>query len=196
MAVLIILAVFLRIKLRKMEDIPKGVQNAVEAVIEFFQGFIHKTGGDKLMGLGSWFFTIFAFILSCSLIGMLGIRPPTADWATTFALALATFILTLGMGIRCRKGKYLKSFIEPNPIFLPLNIINEIANPISMSFRLFGNVLGGMILLTLTYSMAPIFLRIIIPIPLHIYFDVIMGALQTYIFCILSLTFIKGAAEG
>jgi F-type H+-transporting ATPase subunit a len=77
----------------------------------------------------------------------------------------------------------------------PLNLIGELARPVSLSFRLFGNILAGMILMTLLYTMAPVVLRFIVPIPLHFYFDLFSGILQAYVFCILSLSFIGAAAS-
>jgi len=193
MALLIAVALVIRLQMRKFQDIPSGLQNAVEAIIEAFDNLVKNSAGEKLMDLGNWFFMAFLFILVSNLSGIFGIRPPTADWATTFALAFATFILTQAEGIKHRKGKYFKSFIEPNFIFLPLNIIGEIARPVSLSFRLFGNMLAGVILTSLVYSM-PLYLRFVIPVALHVYFDLLTGALQTYIFCTLSLAFIGTTA--
>jgi len=195
MLLLIAGAVTIRIKLRIYQETPKGFQNVVEAVVEAFDNFVISSAGEKFMYLGSWFFMVFAFLLVSSISGVFGIRPPTADWATTFAFAFATFILIQAVGIKQRKGKYLKSFIEPNIIFLPLNIIGEISRPISLSFRLFGNVLAGLILMSLIYALFPVYLRFIIPTAFHAYFDLVTGALQTYIFCVLSLAFISSAAS-
>ncbi|NLK39803.1 MAG: F0F1 ATP synthase subunit A [Clostridiales bacterium] len=195
MLVLIVLAVIVRIKLRSFREIPTGFQNAVESVIEIFENFVDNTLGEKLRYLGPWFFTVFAFILFSNLSGVFGLRPPTADWGTTFAFALATFILIQIVGIRYRKMDYLKNFFYPNPIFFPLNLIGELARPISLSFRLFGNVLAGMIMMTLIYSLTPKLVQIGLPVFLHAYFDLFSGALQTYIFCMLSLMFVKGASE-
>jgi len=194
MLALIIFAVVARIKLRKFTDVPKGFQNFIEMLIEMFDNLVRGVAGEKFMFLGNWYFMVFAFVLVSNICGIVGMRPPTADWATAFAFALATFFLIHFMGAKYRKGKYLKSFFEPVAFFLPLNIIGEIARPISLSFRLFGNVLGGMILMSLVYSL-PIFVRFIIPSFLHAYFDLFSGALQTYIFCILSLSFINSAAD-
>jgi len=66
---------------------------------------------------------------------------------------------------------------------------------VSLSFRLFGNILAGLILTSLVYSLLPVYLRLILPVALHIYFDLFTGILQTYIFCVLSLTFIGSAAD-
>jgi len=194
MLFLFIVGIVIRLLLRKWKQIPAGFQNVVEMLIESFDNIVRKAAGEKMMGLGNWFFTVFAFLLVSSLSGIIGLRAPTADWATTFAFALVTFLLIQVMGIKHRKGGYLKEFIRPNVIFLPLNIIGEVAKPISLSFRLFGNVLAGMILMSLIYT-APLYLRFIIPAVLHAYFDLFSGVIQTYIFCVLSLTFIGSAAS-
>jgi len=194
MAALIAFAIAVRIALRRFKQIPSGFQNVVEIMVESFDNIVKKSAGEKFMFLGNWFFMVFAFILVSNISGVVGLRPPTADFATTFALALATFILIQVMGIWERRGKYLKSFFEPVFIFFPLNVIGELAKPISLSFRLFGNMLAGMILLSMIYSL-PIYLRFIIPVPLHAIFDLFFGALQTYVFCVLSLTFIGIATK-
>jgi len=107
-------------------------------------------------------------------------------------LALITFILTTLEGFKS-KGVfgYVKGFFEPLPFMAPLNIIGAITNPISLAFRLFGNILGGMVVMALIYSAAPI----LIPIPLHFYFDIFSGLLQTFIFVMLTMTFISMAAD-
>jgi F-type H+-transporting ATPase subunit a len=194
MLLLIAFAAFVRFRLRAFKEIPTGFQNAVESIVEVFDGFVRSTVGERFMYLGNWFFMVFAFVLVSNLSGLVGIRPPTADWTTALALALATFVLIHAMGIVHRKGRYLKSFFEPNLIFFPLNVIGELARPISLSFRLFGNVLAGVILMSMVYSLIPIYLRFAIPAVLHAYFDLFSGMLQTYIFCILSLTFIRTAS--
>lgn len=191
----IILAVIVRIKLRSFKVIPSGFQNAVEAVVETFDNFATNALGENLNYISPWFFMMFSFILSSSLFSIFGMRAPTADWATTFALALASFLLMLIMGFKHRKGRYLKSFFEPHFIFFPLNLVGELAKPVSLSFRLFGNVLSGTIILTLYYGLTPFFVQIGIPALLHAFFDVVFGALQTYIFVIISLMYVKGAAD-
>jgi len=193
MAALCLFAAVVRIKLRKFKAVPRGFQNVIELAVESFDKIVKSAAGEEFMVLGNWFFMVFAFIFVANISGIVGLRPPTADWNTAFALALATFVLIQAMGIRHRKGKYLKSFIEPNFVFLPLNIIGELSRPISLSFRLFGNVLAGYILSALVYDSR--FLRILLPVALHAYFDLFAGLLQTYIFCVLSLTFIGNAAS-
>lgn len=195
MVVLIVLAIIARIKLRSFQLIPRGFQNIVEAVVETFDNFASNTIGKKLSYIAPWFFMVFIFILSSSFFSTFGLRAPTADWATTFALAFASFSLMLIMGFKHRKGDYLKSFFNPHFIFFPLNLIGELAKPVSLSFRLFGNILSGTIILTLYYSLTPIFVQFGIPALMHAFFDVIFGTIQTYIFVMISLMYIKTAAD-
>ena len=199
MGILISLAIVVRvmIKLQKFEDgAPTGFQNVIEALVELFDNYVKTTAGEKLLFLGNWFFTVFVFVLISNISGIIpGIRPPTADWSLTLALAIVTFVLIHVIGVKYRKGEYLKSFFQPMFLFFPINLIGELARPISISFRLFGNMLAGLIMMSLLYAMAPMFIRFIIPAALHAYFDLFAGVLQTYIFVTLSLSFIAGSAE-
>jgi len=197
MGVLIAFAVVVKIKSRNFKEVPKGFQNVVEALVETFENYLYSTAGGKLMFLGNWYFTVFVFVLISNISGLFGLRPPTADWSLTVSLAIITFLLIQAMGLMFGKTKYLKSFVEPyylSFLFLPMNVIGELARPISLSFRLFGNILAGTIMMSLLYTMAPIFMQIGLPGALHGYFDLFAGVLQTYIFVTLSLSFISGAA--
>lgn len=190
-AFLIALAIYVRIKLKNFQEVPTGFQNIIEIAVEKMDIFTKETMGEKYAGFGFWFFGVFAFLLIGNLSGLTGLlRPPTADAAATLALGITTFAFIHFFGITRSKKEYFKGYLDPMPVFLPLNIISEIATPISLSFRLFGNVLAGTAIMALLYAALPWFLDLIIPIPLHAYFDVFSGVLQSYIFVILSLTFI------
>jgi len=193
--VLIAFAVFFRIKVRTFKEVPTGLQNAVEAIVEAFESYVYTTAGEKLMFLGNWFFTVFIFVLLSNISGIFSMRPPTADWALTVSLAVVTFLIIQAMGVKYRGWGYIKSFFEPMPLFLPINLIGELARPISLSFRLFGNILAGTVMMSLIYSIAPVYTHFVVPVFLHAYFDLFAGVLQTYIFVTLSLSFICGAAE-
>jgi len=196
MGVLIIFAIIVRIKVRKFKDVPRGFQNVIEALVEVFENYLRTTVGDKLMFLGNWFFTIFVFVLISNLSGLIpGIRPPTADWSMTVSLALASFVLIQVIGVKFRGREYISSFFKPMFIFLPINLIGEVARPISLSFRLFGNILAGTIMMTMVYQLTPVFVHFVVPAFLHAYFDLFAGILQTYIFCTLGLSFINSASE-
>lgn len=196
---LTIIALILRVKINKFTDVPTTkLQNIVEFLIETMENFTIQNMGEKYKYFGNWFFGVFCFILVSNYIGLLSFRSPTADLGTTLALSLSTFTLIHFMGIKVNGGAYFKGYIEPMPLLLPLNIIGEIATPISLSLRLFGNILGGTIIMGLinsALSKGHIILQVIgfgaITPVLHAYFDVFAGFLQTFIFVILSMTFIK-----
>ena len=188
MLVLFIFALCVRAKLKKYTQVPKGGQNVIEMMVEAMDNFTRSNMGEQYAYFGKWFFGVFVFILISNLSGLLGFRPPTADLATTAAITLTTFFLIHFMGITKGKAGYFKGYLEPIPILLPINIISELATPISLSFRLFGNILGGMIIMSMIYSTAA---RFVVPAVAHIYFDVFAGILQTVIFCMLSQLFIK-----
>jgi len=193
MAILFILALVVRIKSRSWtaDKKPTGLQNAMEMAVEAFEKLVRGNAGDKVAYLSPWLFSLFMFLIFSNIIGIIGIRPPTADWGMTFPLAFTSFILLQYAGLRYRPKAHLKSiFLEPVFLFAPINLLGEFAKPIAMSFRLFGNVLGGMILLSLIYGVAPIALQIVFPAFLHMYFDLAAGLLQAFIFIMLSIAFI------
>jgi len=194
MGILLLFAVAVRITLGTYKAKPTGFQNFVELIVEAFDRFVTSTAGKRLSYLGPWFFAVFTFILIANISGLMLLRPPTADWTVTFSLALVTFILIQVMAFYYQPREKIKDLLTPWPFFLPINLLGELARPISLSFRLFGNVLGGMILITLVYSIAPIPARFGFPIVLHFAFDLIFGVLQAYIFTVLSLAFIGLAA--
>jgi F-type H+-transporting ATPase subunit a len=195
MGALIAVAVAVRLSIARFRSVPRGLQNVVEALVELMSGFAGSTMGEKLESFGGVYFSIFAFILFANYSGLIGLRPPTADLATTAALGLITFTLIQYGGIREQKGRYLKSFFQPYPVFLPINLVGELSKPVSLAFRLFGNMLGGFIVVGLVYEMAPLLLRFLLPDVLHAYFDFFAGALQAFIFTVLSMTFIRQKAD-
>ena len=195
MALLVVFAIIVRIKLTKFKDVPTGFQNVIEFAIESFDGLVNRSAGPKLSWIGGWYFTVFSFLLVSNVSGLiLVIRPPTADWPIPLGLALITFLLIQFAGLRYRGWDYIKSLFEPVFVFFPINVLGEISKPIALSFRLFGNVLGGMILVSLVYGLAPLVVQLVLPAVLHLYFDVFAGVLQAFIFTVLSLTFIGVAS--
>lgn len=212
-AVLIALAIIVRIRIMKPQQVPEGVQNVAEFIVDSFGSFSVSTMGKHGKRFSAFYGPMFMYILFCNLSGLfLGpnivastaevkqlpftfMRPPTADIAMTLSLALMTFFMTQGFGIMS-KGffKWLKGFTQPFFLLTPLNVIGELANPISLSFRMFGNLLGGTIIMGLFYNL-PWPALIGIPVALHLYFDVFAGVLQSFIFVMLSMTFVSGAME-
>jgi F-type H+-transporting ATPase subunit a len=203
MAVLIIFSI---VATRNLQRIPKGKQSFVELLVDLLYNFTEQTMGKNKIGFTPYMGTIMIYILIANLAGLLGFRPPTADVNTTIGLALITFFMIHFFGMKSNGvGTYLKGFADPIPFLLPLNVIGELATPISLSFRLFGNIVGGVIIISLLYSgltvlgtklglSIPIFTAAI-PVPLHFYFDLFSGVLQSFIFTMLTMVFVSNAMD-
>lgn len=164
----------------------------VELLVDGLYGFIEDTMGKKGLKLAAYISTLLIYLLVANLVGLIGLRPPTADLNTTLGLATVTFILIHYSGLRY-KGlvKYIKGFFQPFIFMFPLNVISELATPMSMAFRLFGNMLGGVIIMALLYRVAPL----IAPILPHMYFDIFAGVIQAFIFTMLTMVFITIASD-
>ena len=197
MAVMLIFAVIANRKLKKATEVPDGFQNVIELIVELLDGVVQGTMGKWAPGFVNYISTIFIFILISNISGLFGLRPPTADYGTTLALGLITFSL---IHINTFKHQSLKQIwidkcspLPPwLPIWLPINLISDIAVPISLSLRLFANVLSGTVIMALVYGLMQI-IALGWPGVLHIYFDLFSGAIQTYVFCMLTMTYIASA---
>lgn len=178
---------------RSLQKVPESnLQNMMELIYEGVEWLVESSMGKENRGYLPYVGTLTLYLVVANLTGVIGVRQPTADLNVTFGLALLTFILTHVSGMKSKGvGGYMKSFFEPLPFMAPLNVISELAQPVSLSFRLFGNMLGSLIILFLLYSFAPI----IIPIIPHLYFDIFVGIIQTFIFVMLTMTYVSIAME-
>jgi len=180
------------ILLPKFEDIPKGFQNVLELFVEWVYHFCVDTMHEKGKELAPYIGTLALYLGLANIIELVGLRPPTTNLGTTFALAILTFFLSNYYGIR-QKGALgrLKDLAKPVAIMAPINIITNLAQPISMASRLYGNILGGLVVMEIIYKTVPIF----VPSLLAIYFNLFDGLMQTFIFITLTLTFISEATD-
>lgn len=177
---------------RRLRRRPSGVQSALELVIKGLTSLISMTMGRDKLGFLGYVGALTLFILISNILGVTGLRPPTSDINVTMGLALLTFLATQYYRFSARGfGGYVKSFAEPVVFIFPLNVISELAAPVSLGMRLFGNILGGSIIVAMIYSVVPL----AIPLPFHLYFDLFVGAVQTFIFVMLTMVFIKMAIE-
>lgn len=194
--IMLVLIGFALVARRRMDSVPKGFQNFVEMLVDGIYSLTKQTMGNHRANFAPYVGTLLLFIGISNIAGLFGLRPPTSDLNTTLALAVMTFCLTHYFGVKSQGiGKYLKGFLEPFPLLLPMNIIGELANPISLSFRLFGNILGGLIIMSLLYGALGIWAIIPVPAVLHVYFDVFAGLLQSFIFTMLTMVFISMAMD-
>lgn len=183
--------------MRKATEVPTGLKNVVELMVEKLDGMVDSPMGKNAPRFYNYIGTVFIFILLSNISGLLGLRPPTADYGVTLPLGILTFVL-----IHFNQFKYQKlkdiwvdmcSPLPPwLPIWFPINLISEIAVPVSLSLRLFANVLSGTVMMALVYGLLGWFATIW-PAALHVYFDLFSGAIQTYVFCMLTMTYINNA---
>lgn len=196
---------------RNLKKVPTSkVQLLLEFVVKLLDNMVKETMGThavkKLPFIVPYIGSLFLFFACSNLIGLLGFRSPTTDLDTTLAWALITFFMIYYAGIKSSGLSYFKGLLEPVPFLLPLNIIGEIAKPISLSFRPFGNILGGAVIMALVYQFLGFvtkaligtsipFAQLVIPVPLHFYFDLFAGVLQAFIFIMLTMVFVGNAVE-
>ncbi|NMB26172.1 MAG: F0F1 ATP synthase subunit A, partial [Firmicutes bacterium] len=167
-------------------------EHVVELLVDGLYTFIGDIMGPKGRQFIPYMATLLIFLVCANLIGLLGFRPPTADLNTTLGFATISFLLIQGTGLRT-KGllRFIKGLFEPFVFMFPLNVISEISTPFSMAFRLFGNILGGMIIMALLYAFAPV----IVPVIPHVYFDLFSGIIQAFIFTMLTMVFVSMAID-
>lgn len=181
--------------IKKGSEVPAGFQNVVELIVEKLDGMINATMGASAPAFRNYIGTIFIFILVCNISGLFGLRPPTADYGTTLALGLMTFTLITFNKFKHKGVKgVVKGLCDPWPIWAPINVIGDVAVPISLSLRLFANVLSGVVMMALIYGLLGK-IAVIWPAALHVYFDLFSGCIQTYVFCMLTMTYIADACS-
>jgi len=172
---------------------PGPIQNLLEWIIEAIEKLIREMVGVEdttifLPVVG----TLAFFIGVANLIGLIpGLRCPTPDINTPLALALVVFFSVPYFGIRTRGVQgYLKHYVEPIFLMLPIEIASEIARTFSLTFRLFGNILGEEIIISILFIVMPLF----VPVPMML-FSIFTGLLQAYIFALLTCVYIGGAVK-
>lgn len=194
--VLFVLFIFALLANRAMKhatEVPGTFQNIVELIVEKLDYLIESTMGKNAPKFVNYIGTIFLFILFSNISGLFGLRPPTADYGVTLPLGIMTFTLIHFNKFKHQKVKgVVKGLCEPWVFWAPINIIGDLAVPISLSLRLFANVLSGTVMMALIYGLLSK-VAIIWPAVLHVYFDLFSGAIQTYVFCMLTMTYVSNA---
>ncbi len=202
----------------KVENISKR-QAVAEMLVETANNFVRdNTGGNKFDKLIPFIAALFATSIVSNLISLTGLRSPTADLSTEAGWAVVVFIMITANKIKANGiGGYLKGYTEPIAVMTPFNVLSEIATPVSMACRHFGNILSGVVINGLIYaalavassalfglipglvgdvlSCIPI-LDFGIPAIMSFYFDWFSGAMQAFIFTMLTIMYIANAAEG
>jgi len=172
---------------RNLTARPSKRQAALELIVATIDTQITETTGAAPAPYRGFIGTLFLFILVANWISLIpGMEPPTAQLETDAALALLVFAAVIWFGVRgAGAGGYLRSFTRPNPIMIPLNILQSLTRVFSMFVRLFGNVMSGVFVIAIVASLA----GLLVPIPLMA-LDLLTGLVQAYIFAVLAMVFI------
>lgn len=215
MAVITGLCIWLTKELR-VENISKK-QAVAELLVNTCQNFVNGNMGERYAHFAPFIGALFSLSALCSLSSLLGAFPATSNLSTELAWAILVFGMITYTKIKTNGfGGYLKGFTEPIAVFTPFNIISELATPVSMAFRHFGNILSGGVISTLVYaalamashalfSLLPGFLgqllgsipilQVGLPAVLSVYFDLFSSLMQAFIFCMLTMLYIANAAQ-
>lgn len=201
MLILIAFAFAANRRMKHATEVPEGFQNVLELLVEKLDGVVYGTMGKVAAPkFVNYISTIFIFIFMSNISGLFGLRPPTADYGTTLALGLITFFLIHITQFKNLPLKQIwKDMCSPLPpwlpIWFPINLISEVAVPVSLSLRLFANILSGTVMMALVYGLLSK-IAIIWPAALHAYFDLFSGAIQAYVFSMLTMVFVTQKIEG
>ena len=200
----------------KEENISKR-QALAEMLVEMANKFVVGNMGEKFRYMIPFVAALFATSVVSNLISLVGLRSPTSDLSTEAAWAVVVFIMITVQKIKTSGfGGYLKGFTQPIPVMTPFNVLSELATPVSMACRHFGNILSGVVINGLIYgalavassallglipglvgdvlSQIPV-LDVGVPAILSVYFDWFSGIMQAFIFCMLTVMYIANAAE-
>ena len=192
-------------------------QAVAEMLVEMANKFVIGNAGEKFRKLIPFVAALFATSVVSNLISLIGLRSPTADLSTEAAWAIVVFIMITAQKIKTSGiGGYLKGFTTPIAVMTPFNVLSELATPISLACRHFGNILSGVVINALIYgalalasskllgllpgvlggvlSQIPI-LSVGLPAITSVYFDWFSGVMQAFIFCMLTVMYIANAAE-
>ncbi len=180
---------------RRMDMLPGRFQNVMEAIIGGFDDLLIETMGPE----GRKFFPLIAtlglYILTSNLLGLIpGFESPTANLNTTVSMAVVVFVMTHVVGIRAHGLKYVKHFMGPvwwlTPLMMPIEIICHLSRPLSLSVRLFGNIMGEDIVLAVVLLLVPL----LVPLPVFVLM-IFTSLIQTLVFMLLTMMYIAGAME-
>ena len=210
-AFICLLSIYVAIRARFANPLKKpwGILFLAEVGVNFFDNLVESIMGKRFRSFGGFIMAIAIYLFMAFVWGLTGLPSPIVYLATPLSLGLVTFVLIHGTSARYKGFKYFKRYIEPIPIFLPINLISMWAPLLSLTMRLFGNALAGWTIMTLIYSVLKAsgdavitfvdnsvintggFIAPIATPILHAYFDFFSGLIQTTVFLFLSMIFIS-----
>lgn len=195
--IIIGLSIFSMIMAGRLRLVPGATQSILELVVTSFSNLVDETMGHKGRKYFPFVLTFAVFIFISNLLGLIpGLLPPTANLNTTLGLALIVFLATHVIGVKEHGLSYFKHFTGPvwwlAPLMLPIEIIGHLARPVSLSLRLFGNIMGHEQIVGVLLILMPIAYPLL---ALSTVLGVLVVFIQAFIFALLSMMYIGGALE-
>ncbi len=208
MLIIVILSIIIAIKAHFADPLkkPKGLLHIAEIGVNYFDGFVKDITGSAMPNFGGFIMGVACYLFLAFIFGLTGLPSPVTYMAVPLSLGLTTFLLIHLVSARYTKWGYFKRYVDPIPVFLPVNLLSMWAPLLSLTLRLFGNAIAGWALLTIVEVSlrdlsASLFSFIqsdwnqvfLAPIPLailHAYFDLFSGLIQTVVFISLTAIFI------
>ena len=211
MLIIAILAIIIGIQAAHQDPLkkPKGLLLIAIIGVKFFDGFVADIIGDRIKGMGGMVMGVATYLFISFIFGLCGLPSPVTYMAIPLSLGLLTFGMIHITSIKHTKLSYFKRYVEPFPVFLPINLISMWAPLLSLTLRMFGNAVAGFTLMTIIsyfidqlagliipvapingYNVGSLVLNPLLTAPFHAYFDLFSGLIQTVVFISLSTIFI------
>ena len=211
--VILAVAILCKILTHNMKVRPESRRQIIaEFIVEKATNFVKGNMGEHFAGFAPFIAALMALSAFSSLLSIFGMFSPTSDLNTIAGWAVVVFVMITYYKLKGGLGGYLKSFTQPIFVLTPFNIISELATPVSMMFRHFGNICSGSVIMTLVYAALATFSAVLfrwlpgalgqfpffqigIPVVFSLYFDIFGSLLQAFIFAMLTMMYISSAAE-
>lgn len=198
-AIIVVVLILSVMYSNRVTKFPGRLQSVIEVGIEFAANTVEENMGQGTSNFIPYIGALSIYLFLLNMVGLFGIKPPTADYSVALGIALTSFLVIQGYTIKkLGIGGYFKGYASPLAILLPINIMERIMLPVSLSLRLYGNVFAAAMIMELIYEALLGFnfiTAIGIPIPFHFYFDLFDGTIQMIIFVMLTMINIKITSE-
>ncbi len=192
--VMIIVITISCLAVRSLKLVPCGWQNFIEMIVEWLHDQMEAMMGRRGKLFAPFIVSLFLFLLTSNLLGLIPfLESPTNDLNTTLGLALLVIFLVHFFGLYFKGGHYIAHFFQPVAPFVVINLIEEIAKPITLAFRLFGNILAGEILIIVLLHLMPIWMPV--PSVVWLAFSIFISCVHAVIFTMLSMAYLGNAVK-
>ena len=193
--IMIFAVIFRFVIFKRFKPVPTGFQNFIEMIVGMIDRFANSIMGKRGSLMAGYIFTLAFYLVIAGMLELFGVRVPQTDLNFTFAISLMSFVLIAAFGIRFKGFTgWAKSYTKPVALVTPFKIISDCVLPVSMACRMFGNLFSGLVVMNMIYSAMGWF-AVAVPAFASLYFTIFHVGMQTYVFLMLTLSFIQEKVE-